>query len=91
MSKSATRISDTSETCIDHFIIRSLENPTIEILDNECFSDHYPIILKFNFGFKGDLSSHSYRDMPFLTKENNMKNFFVKFETKLRRCKPDQR
>ena len=81
--KSATRISDTSETCIDHFIIRSLENPTIEVLDNECFSDHYPIILKFNFGFKGDLSSFSYRDMSFLTKEYKMK-FLLS-------CKPDQR
>ena len=75
MSKSATRISDTSETCIDHFIIWNLENPTIEFLDNECFSDHYPIILKSDFGIKGDLSSYSYRDMSFLTKQNKMKNF----------------
>ena len=83
MSKSATRISDTSETCIDHFIIRSLENPTIEELDNECFSDHYPIILKFNFGFKGDLSSYSYRDMSFLTKENKLKKFLLSLKQNL--------
>ena len=55
LSKSATRISDISETCIDHFIIRNLQNPTIEVLDNECFSDHYHIISKSNFDFKGDL------------------------------------
>ena len=91
LSKSATRMNDTSKTCIEHFIIRNLENPTIEVLDNECFSDHYPILLKSNFDIKGALSSNSFRDTSFLTKENKMKDFLVKFEKKLRRCKSDQR
>ena len=55
----------------------------MEVLDNECFCDHYPIILKSNSGIKGDLSSYSYRDMSFLTKENIMKDFLFSLKHNL--------
>ena len=67
--KCSTQVSDTSETCADHVIIRNLVNPTINELDDECFSDHCPILSQTFFGFKTDLSSELYHDQSLLTKE----------------------
>ena len=52
LNKPATRLRDFSETRIDHFITRNLENFIIEVLENECFSDHYPVISKVGFFMK---------------------------------------
>ena len=74
--KCPTQVSDTSETCADHVIIRSLVNPTISELDDECCSDHCPILSKKIFGFKTELSNDFYHDQSFFTKEICLKFFF---------------
>ena len=75
--KCPTRVSHTFETCTDRVITRNLENPTINVLGDDCFSDHYPIILKTIFGLKTELSNYTYRDMSFLTKEDILKYFLL--------------
>ena len=75
--KCPNRVSDTFETCTDRVITRNLEILTINVLDDDCFSDHYPIILKTIFGLKTELSNYTYRDMSFLTKEDTLKYFLL--------------
>ena len=40
LNKSATPISDSSETYLDYFITQVLENLAIEVMENDCVFDH---------------------------------------------------
>ena len=51
-------------------------NPSIRTLENECFSDHCPIILTFSLT-ENELLSLTYRDMSFLKKEKSLNDFIV--------------
>ena len=46
-AKSATREADISSTCLDHFVYQNINLLNCEILKNQVFSDHDPIILTF--------------------------------------------
>ena len=45
-----TRVVDKSSTCLDHFIFQHIKQPEFFVLDNNNFTDHYPIHLKWYYG-----------------------------------------
>ena len=59
-----TRVTNSSATCIDHFIYQNLI-ADCEILDNQSFSDHYPVLLRWAIKNTGD-ESKIVRDTSFL-------------------------
>ena len=48
--KCPTRLSDASEICLDHVITRIIVITITNVLIDQCFSDHYPILLITLFG-----------------------------------------
>ena len=40
-----TRVTESSSTCLDHFIYQNLKSIKVETLEHENFSDHYPVLL----------------------------------------------
>ena len=57
-----TRIATNSATCIDHFIYQNINSPTVEIMEQENISDHFPIVLEcqFNYTEKGIFKFQTY-------------------------------
>ena len=75
LAKGITRLCESTESCLDHFITRKIDNPIIRKLDNECFSDHYPVTLQTDFNERLFDINNSYRDMSFLMKEKTLSDF----------------
>ena len=82
LNKNETRITGKNGTCIDHMIACNIRNPSIRTLENECFSDHCPIILQFSLT-ENELLSSTYRDMSFLKKEKSLNDFIILIKEKL--------
>ena len=53
------------------------------MLDNECFSDHYPVSLQTDFNERLFDIINSYRDMSFLMKEKTLSDFNQVLKQKL--------
>lgn len=62
----ATRVGATSATCIDHFITKNLNEPQVDVLDNDTFSDHFLLQLQFKLGVEIDENKDCFRDMSLL-------------------------
>ena len=63
-----TRIATNSATCIDHFIYQNINSPTVEIMEQENISDHFPIVLECQFNSTERNASSNFRDTSFLNK-----------------------
>ena len=64
---SATRVCDNTETCIDHVITKDVIDPNVDVLDQQWFSDHFPLLIKFKSNQNFAINNNEYRDMSFLT------------------------
>ena len=64
--ESPTRVSTNSTTCIDHFIYQNINNPTVEVMEQENVSDHFPILLECKFKSDEKTSKSNFRDTSFL-------------------------
>ena len=42
-----TRVTSSSITCIDHIIHQNITSPECLVLENQSFSDHYPVLIKW--------------------------------------------
>ena len=56
-----TRVTDSSVSCIDHFIQNLISNCII--LERQSFSDHYPVLFKWNNQVKTETNSKLIRDI----------------------------
>ena len=83
LAKNTTRLCESTESCIDRFITRKIDNPIIKVLDNESFSDHYPVTLQTDFNERLFEINISYRDMSFLMKEKTLSDFNQVLKQKL--------
>ena len=64
--ESPTRVSSNSTTCIDHFIYQNINNPTVEVMEQENVSDHFPILLECKFKSDENTAKSNFRDTSFL-------------------------
>ncbi len=46
--KRATRIASSSESCLDHFFVRNVNTDEAIIMENQSFSDHFPLQITVN-------------------------------------------
>ena len=52
---------------MDHVITKDVIDPNVDVLDQQCFSDHFPLLEKFKSNQNFDINYNEYRDMSFLT------------------------
>ena len=78
-----TRLTETSTSCIDHFFTRNICDVSTNVLDDQSFSDHYPLLLKFDVGLLRKSNPHHFRDFSFLNKERTLNQFRISLEDKL--------
>ena len=45
-SNEATRVTDNSKTCLDHFIFQNISVPNSKVLNCEKITEYYPITLE---------------------------------------------
>ncbi|MEL6989481.1 MAG: endonuclease/exonuclease/phosphatase family protein, partial [Bacteroidota bacterium] len=60
-----TRVCETSESCLDHVLIKNVHEFETAVLD-DCFSDHFPILLKWHLKREEQVSSSYFRDLSIL-------------------------
>ena len=41
--KEITRLYETNESCLGHFIIKTIQMFGVEVLEGQCFFDHFPV------------------------------------------------
>ena len=70
-----TRVVDKSSTCLDHFIFQHIKQPEFFVLDNNNFTDHYPIHLKWYYGSVNHKLTKEYRDKFLEMQHKNSRNF----------------
>ena len=66
LNSNPTRISTSTDSCIDHFITKNVEGKIKTHKDEKSFSDHYPISLEIvakHSNFKPELN---FRDISFI-------------------------
>ena len=78
-----TRITDSSATCIDHFIARDIDISMAKVLDEQNVTDHCPIVLEFLISTK-DFEIHKiFRDTKFLEIDQNVSNYLFNLNNEL--------
>ena len=78
-----TRVVDKSSTCLDHFFFQNIKQPEIFVLDNNNFTDHYPIHLKWYYGSVNHNLTKEYRDTSFLKCNTKIQEFSHQFCTEI--------
>ena len=73
-----TRVSADTSSCIDHFIVKNIDEYNVKTLD-DCFTDHFPLLLDFSILGNAERSEREYRDLSFLKCPQNS----IEFENKL--------
>ena len=84
-----TRVVGDSSTCLDHFIYHIVKQPNWDILELQSFSDHYPIILKWQIYGEKTADLVSFRDTRFLKNKNLREIFQVDLKTELSKVERD--
>ena len=69
LSDLPTRITESSNSCIDHFILKDFHNPSIKIKDKETISDHFLNYLQYFQNRIHEPNKYTFRDMSFPEKE----------------------
>ena len=46
--KEVTRVCETTQTFLDHFIIKNILIFGVEVLEDHCSSDHFPVVLEWH-------------------------------------------
>ena len=49
--KEVTRVCETTQSCLDHFIFQNIHIFGVEILGDQCFSDLFPVLFEWKMGF----------------------------------------
>ena len=62
----STRVANTSETLLDHFIPKDLKVKSAQVRDNLSFSDHSPITLEFYSSHLKDEDTETYCGTSFV-------------------------
>ena len=75
---------DTS-SCIDHFIVKSIDEGNVETVD-DCFTDHFPLLLDFSILGNVGRIEREYRDRSFLKCPQNSIDFENKPVAELNKC-----
>ena len=73
-----TRVSADTSSCIDHFIVKNIDDVNVKTLVN-CVIDHFPLLLDFSILGNVERSEREYSDLSFLKCPQNS----IEFEKKL--------
>ena len=65
-SNEPTRVTENTQTCLDHFIFQYIPLPVLNVLKYETISDHYPILLEWKLKRENCHDEIPYRDTSFL-------------------------
>ena len=60
-----TRVSADTSPCIDDLIVKNLDEPNMETPD-DCFTDHFPLLLDFSILQNVERTGREYLDLSFL-------------------------
>ena len=66
--------SQTSATCLDHFICRDVPINCFNVFQQETISDHYPVLIKWDID-KCTTVSRPYRNTSFLKSKKTIEKF----------------
>ena len=80
-----TRVSADTSSCIDHFIVKNIDKVNVKTLD-DCFTDHFPLLLDFSILGNVEKSEREYRDISFLKCPQNSIEFENKLIAELKKC-----
>ena len=84
-AKSATRETDTSSTCLDHFVYQNINLLNCEILKNQTFSDHDPIILTCGLCLEPE-GKTTFRNTAFLKNPSTVENYVETLRVEISEC-----
>lgn len=71
----ATRVTDSTATCIDHFIHQNIPEVSVTVLEQQNFSDHYPVLFSWSINYLPSNSVKIFRDTSFLKNSKKLKNY----------------
>ena len=74
-SNEPTRVTENTQTCLDHFIFQNIPLPVLNVLKYETISDHYPILFEWKLKRENCYDEIPYRDTSFLKTPLKVSNF----------------
>ena len=66
--KQVTRVCETNQSCLDDFIIK-IQTLGVEVLEDQCFSDHFPVLFEWHMRVSNEANKNLYRDFPIIKRE----------------------
>ncbi len=82
--KRAIRVASSSESCLDHFFVRNVNTDEAIIMENQSFSDHFPLQSTVNIkNISKDSSPMRSRDTSFLKSDIKVQQLNTRLEGEL--------
>ena len=78
-----TRVTETSSTCLDHFIFQNVSKSKMIVLKNEEIADHYPTMFHWSIQTSFESKNVAYRNTSFLKNPSQVQNFREKLYEEL--------
>ena len=78
-----TRVTDTTNTCLDHFIYQNLTETDHQVLEYQNFSDHFPIFLQWTLPYLINRENRLFRDLQFIKSKHKSDMYINALHTEL--------
>ena len=78
-----TRVTDTTNTCLDHFIYQNLTETDHQVLENQNFSDQFPILLQWTLPYLINRENRLFRDLQFIKSKHKSDMYINALHTEL--------
>ena len=78
-----TRVTKESNTCLDNFLSKDINTSATEVLEDQKFTDHFPILFSFTMNSRGLENKCIFRDTSFLKYDELTRNYIFKLSHEL--------